>query len=108
MHRPTLGAVALLCLALGGVVLWAGQGDATQSSSGWGGALLRVGLMLGALWLALPEVQRIPNWLYGVILCGGIVLALRPRYFLLAVGMALALALLRPRLGGSREIRRRA
>ncbi|MGQ0848421.1 MAG: hypothetical protein ACT4OP_04780 [Actinomycetota bacterium] len=50
--RPVLGIVALALAGLGGW-LWIEDDQAT------GGIFLRVGLVLGALWLAAPSLRRL-------------------------------------------------
>ncbi len=95
MTRPTVGWLALASLAVGVVLLLAGpQGSGYET---WSGGSLRVGFALGALWLALPEIRQIPRWLYGVCLGLALIVALRPKFFLLAMILALATAFLRPR-----------
>jgi hypothetical protein len=57
MHRPTVGLIALLLLALSGVV------PLFSSESAWHPACLRVGLLMGAFWLAMPALQGVrPIW----------------------------------------------
>lgn len=46
---------------------------------------MRVGFVLGALWLALPQLSqlrtRFPIWLWGCLALGGLVIAVRPNLF---------------------------
>jgi hypothetical protein len=55
MRRATLGIIALLLLVVGTVALFNGPGG----SDAWGfsGVCIKSGLVLGALWLALPQLQ---------------------------------------------------
>jgi len=69
MRRASLGIIAALLLLIGGVSALNGPGG----SSAWGfsGVCIKSGLVLGALWLALPQIQaafsglprRLLNWL---------------------------------------------
>src|SRR5437764_3670718 len=64
MSRKALGIIAVLLLVIGGVTTVVGPGGA--SASGFAGGCIRVGLVLAALWLALPQIQatmkRLPGW----------------------------------------------
>jgi hypothetical protein len=71
MRRASLGIIAALLLLIGGVSALNGPGG----SSAWGfsGVCIKSGLVLGALWLALPQIQaaftglprRLLKWLLG-------------------------------------------
>ena len=67
MNRNLLGIVAAILLLLGGITHFFGPGG--NSASGFAGGCIRVGLVLGALWLALPQIlataARMPGWLLG-------------------------------------------
>jgi hypothetical protein len=67
MNRNLLGIVAAILLLLGGITHFLGPGG--NSASGFAGGCIRVGLVLGALWLALPQIlatiARTPGWLIG-------------------------------------------
>jgi hypothetical protein len=55
MSRNAVGIAALVLLALGGVA-WM-EGD--KSPPGLAGGCIRVGLVIGALWLALPQIRSL-------------------------------------------------
>ena len=65
MSRKSLGIVAALLLFLGVIVAWRGPEDG--SAAGFANGCVRVGLVLGALWLAFPQIvavfKRAPGWL---------------------------------------------
>ncbi len=75
-------------------------GAPTGSRQPTSGPLFRIGIVLAALWLALPELQRVPRVGLAAVLIAAVILALQPRLFLLVLGGLAALALLRPRLRG--------
>jgi len=86
VNRTLVGVLTiLLLLAAGGVALFVPL-DAT--SEGWVAALLRTGVLLGALWLALASKTRpaawadIPRWKAVVALALLILTAWRPRMVL--------------------------
>jgi hypothetical protein len=97
MQRYALGAIALVSLILGiaGVAYY---GVDESQTSLIAGMCLRIGLVLGALWLALPQLKRLsgeaPPWVVGlVILCLLIVIA-RPRTIVVVGPILLVLAAL--------------
>lgn len=53
VNRSLVGAIAIVLLAMAGVLLGLGV-DGTQGM--WAGACLKVGLVVAALWLALPTL----------------------------------------------------
>lgn len=96
--RQMLGLLALAML-VGGVAIYL-AGVVAASFASLSGPLLRAGLVLGALWLAWPQlgriVTRIPQWLavgFAVILFVGII---RPRFLFVIVPLALLLWFLGP------------
>ena len=67
MRRTTIGILAVVLLVLWCATLFFGPGG--SAASGFAGGCLRVGLVLAALWLALPQMtaafKRLPNWMVG-------------------------------------------
>lgn len=57
MNRPYVGMIAVALLALA-----AGLSFSESTNSGLPSAMLRVGLVLGAVWLAFPQLARPVNW----------------------------------------------
>ncbi len=100
MHRPSLGIAALILLVAGGVLIARPvEGDPYP-----GAVALRAGLVLGAIWLALPNLRRAPRWLLigaAVIVA---VIIVRPRLVLYAFPVAVAASFVGA-LSGSRERR---
>ena len=104
VNRTLVGVLSLVCAALGGLT-WA-LGDPTGANL-WPGAFLRVAVVLGAFWLALPTRYReaawarVPIWnVVGVVLVGVVICRTRvPFKLLIPAGIALAIGLLilRPR-----------
>lgn len=97
MQRALLGIFAVLCLVLGayGVSVY-GTRDSDWSALSSAG--LRAGVLLGSLWLALPQLQRLlrvcPPWLLGVAGACGIAMVIRPRllvYLIPLLGILLVL-----------------
>ena len=84
MHRPSLG-IASLALIVGGAVfmVWPIDGDPYFGAIG-----VRAGLVLGALWLALPNIRRVPRWLLSAVGVLAAVVIVRPRLILWAIPIA--------------------
>lgn len=89
MNRTLLGILALGCIAAGVAMVSAGRGGEVA------GALIKVGCVLGALWLALPSItgilSRTPKWVLTAAVIGIIVCVIRPQLLLLVVPLLLAL-----------------
>ncbi|MBI1904401.1 MAG: hypothetical protein HYS13_25170 [Planctomycetia bacterium] len=83
MHRPTLGIIALVLLLSGVGLLFA----PAEGASVWSDALLRVGILMGVLWLAHPDLKGFPGWL---LLAGGL-LFLAAAFFVVRKPSAVAL-----------------
>jgi hypothetical protein len=62
------------------------------------GVCLRVGLVLGATWLAYPQLSRVaerfPPWLIGGFLLGALVVLIRPRAIFAVLPILAAIAFL--------------
>jgi hypothetical protein len=65
MRRNALGIVAAFLLLIGGVSAFGGPGG--EAAQQFSGVCIKSGLVLGALWLALPQITatlaRAPRWL---------------------------------------------
>ena len=102
VNRPLVGVISLACLATSGGLYFL-QGSNPDWDI-WRGAFMRAGLMMGALWFALPTRNRDAAWanvslpaLFGLIALV-VVVPSRPRVYvpLLAV-VAVIGFFLRPR-----------
>ncbi|HVU86944.1 MAG TPA: hypothetical protein VHD36_06465 [Pirellulales bacterium] len=97
MHRPTVGILALLLLAVGGVAVLTPAGQLARPELG--AACLRIGLILGVLWLALPDIARPVNrWIALGVIAAVILIARQPKLAILAAVFLVAIAILRPRV----------
>jgi hypothetical protein len=100
MNRTLLGLCAVMLLGTGGGMLLAGTDDSTSTSFAAG--CLRVGLVLAAMWLALPQLSRIltrtPRWLLVALGIGAVVIVVRPILALIVLPALAALWILAPKL----------
>ena len=95
MQRHVIGSIAVL-LFLGAVAFWIwppGEAVYQQLEA----ACWRLGALMGAWWLAYPQVKHTPAWLWGAIPLVILVLAVRPRWLIVAVPILIALAILKPK-----------
>ena len=88
------GLAFLLC----GVGLLVARGASDSQWSMFASICIRVGLMLGAIWLAFPQVvglaQRFPPWLMGTVGFSALVVAARPRMIFYLGPVVVAIAFL--------------
>lgn len=77
MNRTALGWLVAAMLLVGGAMLIVAAWDDT-----FGGVLVRSGVMLGAVWLALPRARELSQTTWAGIAVFGIVLVARPRLIL--------------------------
>ncbi len=95
MHRPTIGLIAVILLAVG---VYTHSSDEAVSA-----ACLRIGAVMAILWFALPQLRGVPRWL---VLAVGVALliAMRwPKLLALALPVFAVLWILRPRASRGRE-----
>jgi hypothetical protein len=92
VRRHLLGVFGAVFLATG-ISLLIAKGIDDSRWSMMASICVRVGLTLGALWLAFPQLidltSRVPPWMLAAIVIGGLVIIARPRT-ILYVGPALA------------------
>jgi hypothetical protein len=69
-------------------MVWPINGDPYFGAIG-----VRAGLVLGALWLALPNIRRAPRWLLSSIGVLAAVLIVRPRLILYALPIAILVSI---------------
>ncbi len=97
-RRASIGIIGIVLLIAGGV-LYGIYGVQGGTGSAICGACVRVGIVMLALWLAFPQVSRVPPWIYGCSLAALIVIAAKPRAIIWVGPALVALWLLRPRPG---------
>lgn len=79
MHRPTVAFLTALMI-VGAVLLWIWPPDPNDVTlSSLQGALVKVSILLGALWLAEPTLRRLPPWFVVIVLVGTVVVVLALR-----------------------------
>ena len=98
MQRTLLGLLtAFILLATGGLWLLMPESSGKATLVGTG---LRLGIILGVVWLALPNVfglfQRFPAWLMGTTLLGIVLMLVRPRLAPILAPILIALWVLAP------------
>ena len=91
--RPAVGLIAIVLLVAGSVALAIGA----ESMQAFAAASIRVGVVMSLVWLAMPQLERLPRWLPIAVVALAVVLAIRPRLFPLGLVVVLLLWFLRPR-----------
>ena len=92
MHRPTVGWISLvLFLAALVLRLWF-PSDVTTAD-----AFLRPAIVMGLLWLALPQLSQVPRWLMISAVVSAMIVMWRPRLLYAVVPIVAVLWFLRPR-----------
>jgi len=79
-RRHAMGIIAAVLLALGlAFWVWPPTGGGGEFLHG---SLIKSGLVLGAAWLAFPQLDRMPGWLFVTVVGVLLVVAVKPRIFL--------------------------
>ncbi len=98
MQRTALGIIAFSLLAVGAAGAWFAPEGTWQATAG---VCFRAGILLTVIWIALPDLRKLPVWLMVSLLAGVVVTwYLMGRYKAVipfALGAIVMLALLRPR-----------
>ena len=98
MNRLTLGIVAVALIIIGVLA----QLQYPSEGAAFAGACIRVGLVLGALWLALPQISYVwkntPRWLLIVAAVALVFCVINPWYFVAAVPVLAGLWFLGPKV----------
>lgn len=100
-QRRLIGLIAAGLLVTSGLLLWSEAESAAHVQAR--AACLRIGVTMGAVWLAYPRLQRLPAWLLGGVLMLAVVVAVRPRLLPLAAVLLVVMLIVRPRGGGGRS-----
>jgi hypothetical protein len=87
VQRHCFGIGACVSLATVAAILLGGW-DWPEAVSFFG----RLGLLLGVVWLAFNDLQRIPSWLFAAIAASAVVLIIRPKLFIFLVPVLIILA----------------
>lgn len=99
MNRKLLGLLAIGLLLLGGGIVL--RGDWGANSLGFAGGCIRVGMVLGALWLAMPQIEaffaKTPRWLLIASGIGLVVVVIKPMLLLIAIPILGALWFFSPK-----------
>lgn len=104
VSRPLVGVIAI-ALLIAATVLWLWPGDSTGAVMTWRAACLRIGIVMAALWLALPTGSRPAAWanlsvrsVVVLVLAAAAVLRIPVRVFMPLAVVTMALSfVLRPR-----------
>ncbi len=101
MRRTALGLLAVTLVT--GAVYFSLRPPESVNWRAWLlPACVRMGALTAALWMAWDDLQRLPRWVLSATLVALLLVAIKPRLFLVIIPLVAALAIIRPRFG-SRE-----
>ena len=101
--RWRIGVITLLLFSLAGYLMWQefASPQADRDPDQWLGAFVRMGIIMGAVWLAWPELRKLSPWFLGLFMVllpiTLIVIARWPRYLPYFLVGGVVLYILRPR-----------
>jgi hypothetical protein len=72
-----------------------------------GAACIKVGMVMFAVWLAYPDIRRVPTWMFVSCLIGLAVVVWRWQLIVIVLPTLVAFWLIRPRTGKTAGDRRR-
>jgi len=98
LRRSVFGLLALMCLAVGIYFSGIGSGGSPADTDMFVyGISMRIGMVLGAIWLAYPELSRIPRWMYVILLIAATAVMIQPKLILVIAPIVIAIWVFRPR-----------
>lgn len=100
-RRPWIGAAAAILLVAGALTMFF-PGIAGTSNGAIAAACVRSGSVMFALWLAYPDLHRIPSWMWTGLVIAAAVFAIRPRAALVVVPMLITIWMVMPKKPRSR------
>jgi len=94
MRRLAFGILALIFIAIG---VYFGFQPPDGIEQWLHAVLIRIGLVLGAAWLAYPELSCIPKWLYGVLAVAIVIVMIRPKLIIIVAPVVVAIWMFWPK-----------
>jgi hypothetical protein len=94
--RAKLGIIAIVLLTAGAYVHWFPP-ESLENPDALKAACLRVGFVVAALWLAYPELIKLPTWISAATMIATPIIAWKPRVALLVIPVLLLLWILYPK-----------
>jgi hypothetical protein len=93
MQRHILGICALVLLAAAVAFrIWPPGSEGSENLLN--AACTRVGALCAVLWLAYRDLERLPPWIGSVVPVAGVLVALRPKWAIIAIPLVIALMIL--------------
>jgi hypothetical protein len=93
MRRTALGWIVVCLLTVAGLLhVWFPSEIMLRDGC------LRCALVLGLVWLALPQLLELPRWAVATTLTSALLVLWRPKLLLFALPVLLAMWFLRPRV----------
>lgn len=104
--RHQLGIVSLLTL-LAAAVIWLNAGPGTDVPA-FQGALLKVGITFAAVWLAYPQLSKLPTWLAAITVGSILTMLIFRKAAIILIPLLIVIWFLRPKPLKKSAARRKA
>ncbi len=96
MRRHALGIIGIVAFVVG-VAAHCVADDQDGTMQAVSGSGTRIGAVLLSIWLAFPQISRVPAWMYKSGLISALVIAIRPKAAFVILPALALIWLLRPR-----------
>ncbi len=96
MRRHALGIIGTVALVVG-LAAYCVADDQDGTMQAVAGSGTRIGAVLLSIWLAFPQISRVPAWMYKSGLVSALVIAIRPKAAFVILPALAFIWLLRPR-----------
>ena len=94
--RTKIGVIGIVLLAVGGYVRWFPP-EGLSNPDVLEAACIRIGSVMAVLWIAYPELIKLPTWISAATMIATPVIAYRPKIALLILPLLFALWILSPK-----------
>lgn len=95
-RRPLIGGIAVVLLVFGFTALQFPQFVGSSADTVSAGCI-RIGSIMGALWLAYRDLHRIPSWMWTGLIVVLAIIALRPRAALVIIPVLITIWMVMPK-----------
>ena len=102
-NRIKIGIIAAVCLVLSALIFFCSPVDSSLNS--FLGALIKVGAMMAILWLAYPQLARLPAGLAIAIGAGAMAITVYRKLAVVVIPLLVLAWFFRPRPAGKNEKR---
>ena len=95
--RTKIGVIGVVLLTAGGYLHWGTLPEGISNTDAFEAAGLRIGVVMIVLWIAYPELVKLPTWISIATFVATPIIALRPRVALVILPVLLLTWILYPK-----------